>query len=196
MSETAKTCTGCEQTKPLNQFTPSKTGRLGVLARCKACRSAKQRAADPTAKRAAEQRWRAANPEANRASGRERGRRWRQRHPEQAAHVSREASRTRRSQRTGGAFGTVRWAAVRAKTDTCYLCGLTLSDAPIGDDVHPDHVVPLARGGAHSVANLLPVHADCNWRKSNQMLAELPWFTGPVLLGAWTVRPVGCVRQS
>lgn len=35
-----------------------------------------------------------------------------------------------------------------------------------------DHVVPLTRGGRHSIGNLLPVCASCNASKSNRFLVE------------------------
>ena len=46
----------------------------------------------------------------------------------------------------------------------CYLCGQWLS-------VHEmtlDHVVPLARGGAHTPDNLRPAHRSCNSCKGSK----------------------------
>ncbi|MBC7933538.1 MAG: HNH endonuclease [Rubrivivax sp.] len=51
----------------------------------------------------------------------------------------------------------------------CYLCGEFLS-------VHEmtlDHVVPLARGGAHTPENLRPAHRSCNSRKGKRLLSEI-----------------------
>ena len=50
----------------------------------------------------------------------------------------------------------------------CYLCGQWLS-------VHEmtlDHVVPLARGGAHTPENLRPAHRSCNSRKGSKPPSE------------------------
>lgn len=53
----------------------------------------------------------------------------------------------------------------------CYLCGGEISP----DDLHMDHVVPLSRGGAHSMENIRPSHAACNLRKSDKLVSELSW---------------------
>lgn len=37
---------------------------------------------------------------------------------------------------------------------------------------HLDHVVPLSRGGRHSIGNLLPACSGCNCRKSSKFLIE------------------------
>jgi hypothetical protein len=45
----------------------------------------------------------------------------------------------------------------------CALCGWTVRP---GDDVHVDHVLPVARGGSSDIKNLRAVHASCNMSKS------------------------------
>ncbi|MEM7166018.1 MAG: HNH endonuclease signature motif containing protein [Planctomycetota bacterium] len=37
------------------------------------------------------------------------------------------------------------------------------------DKWHLDHIVPLARGGRHEVANLQPLHAACNLQKGDSL---------------------------
>jgi len=37
---------------------------------------------------------------------------------------------------------------------------------------HRDHIIPLARGGRHSIGNLLPACAPCNHSKGSKTLAE------------------------
>jgi 5-methylcytosine-specific restriction endonuclease McrA len=39
---------------------------------------------------------------------------------------------------------------------------------------HRDHVVPLSRGGRHTIGNLLPACAPCNQSKSARLLMEWP----------------------
>lgn len=196
MSGDQKTCTKCGETKFLNQFSPSKTGRLGVVAQCKPCKAAQQRERPAEAKRAAEKRWRETHAEANREGNRVRGRRWYQNNLEHAREVCRDAARNRRMTiRAAGFFDTFDWSEVRAAADECYLCGEDLPFLPMGAEIHPDHVVPVSRGGAHSLANLMPVHADCNWKKSKKYLSELDWYDGPLTIGAWSVRPVTCERR-
>lgn len=47
--------------------------------------------------------------------------------------------------------------------------------------VHWDHVLPVSRGGTHSVGNLLPTCPDCNLQKTSKTLTE--WFQYRRLLG-------------
>lgn len=50
----------------------------------------------------------------------------------------------------------------------CQLCGGPIDPSlVVPDPMSPtlDHVTPIARGGAHSEANLQAAHFECNWRK-------------------------------
>lgn len=56
----------------------------------------------------------------------------------------------------------------------CHICGDPVNrEAKNGDLDYPtlDHIIPLARGGAHSMANLKPAHAWCNSVKRDVDLA-------------------------
>lgn len=57
--------------------------------------------------------------------------------------------------------------ALRAATADCYLCG-----EPLADPVEFDHVIPLARGGHHVLANIKPTHKRCNRRKHTSLPDE------------------------
>lgn len=55
---------------------------------------------------------------------------------------------------------------------TCWICGgAALRDAPKGDPLGAtlDHVVPLAKGGPHSRANVRCAHLECNLRKGDRI---------------------------
>lgn len=45
---------------------------------------------------------------------------------------------------------------------------------PLGKDISQDHVIPLARQGAHTEANVVPAHSVCNKSKSARSLWLLP----------------------
>jgi len=68
----------------------------------------------------------------------------------------------RRALKTATAIGPVTVELLAAKWDywagRCWMCG--------GEAVEWDHVKPLARGGAHMLANLRPSCLSCNRRKS------------------------------
>lgn len=48
----------------------------------------------------------------------------------------------------------------------CAYCG----EKP--DVLHREHVIPLARGGRHSIGNILPACPPCNYRKKTKLLSE------------------------
>jgi 5-methylcytosine-specific restriction endonuclease McrA len=50
----------------------------------------------------------------------------------------------------------------------CHICGGDIADR---SDLHFDHVIPLARGGEHSVENIRPSHARCNLQKGPRLIA-------------------------
>jgi hypothetical protein len=52
---------------------------------------------------------------------------------------------------------------------TCHLCGGEIASRV---DLNMDHVIPLARGGPHTYANIRPSHRWCNQRKHAKLMAE------------------------
>lgn len=167
-SMTAKQCTKCRQTKPLDLFVKRAANRDGRTNVCKACHSAT--ATTPERQREADRRFRLAHPERKRQASLQ----WDRDNP--WSKLGRDARR--RALKAGATIEPVDAAAVLASRPDCYLCGDLLAGY-----LHLDHIVPLARGGAHCMANLLPTHEPCNLRKSDKLLAELDWYAGPVDIG-------------
>lgn len=173
MDATAKICTKCRETKQLDEFHKRADGKYGRRADCiDCCRGADRGryAANPESKRAAVAARVAADPEAKR----QRDQAYHLAHPERV----RVSAHRRRARLAGATIEPVDAVAVLASRPDCYLCGCLLAA-----DVHLDHIVPLARGGAHSSANLAPTHDVCNLRKGDRLLSELDWYAGPVDIG-------------
>lgn len=173
---TAKTCTGCDETKPLAEF-HAMPGGDGYRSKCKDCRNVQRRGRyqkNPGPAIAASSAWRTANPGVAAAAERRRRAAAPERH---RAKYTRD-NHVRRARKVNAAVGPVDVVAAMSSRSDCYLCGLTLAD-----DVHLDHVIPLSRGGAHAQANLLPTHSGCNLRKHDALLSELTWYAGPTDLG-------------
>ncbi len=55
----------------------------------------------------------------------------------------------------------------------CYLCGKNPAKKP-----SIEHVIPLSRGGSHTLANVRVACCGCNSRKHNRLLSELDWYKG------------------
>lgn len=47
----------------------------------------------------------------------------------------------------------------------CYVCGTT-------ESITVDHIIPIAKGGTHSVGNLLPLCLSCNTSKQDRLLYQ------------------------
>lgn len=54
------------------------------------------------------------------------------------------------------------------------------------DDLQPDHVVPLCRGGSNSITNVVPACAACNADKGSKALPE--WYASRTTRGLPAVR--------
>jgi len=190
-----KSCAKCKDIKPFDQFRKRADGKDGRRNLCKSCEAdyftthkcrhrlvngdqirAADRAryaANPDLKRLSDLRYEAANPEKKVAKNR-------------AYHAANRASRSayhrlyraanhdagllanhrrRARKRANGVFivSTAEIAAMLAKP--CYLCG----SAP---SVTIDHIIPIVRGGQHSVGNLLGACSSCNGSKGSKLLIE------------------------
>lgn len=106
-----------------------------------------------------QQAWR----EENREKVNEHGRKYKKRHPEKV----REYALRRRARMLGSQAERVDYAAILARYGyVCHICGDLISRA----DLQFDHIIPIAKGGPHSMANIRPAHALCNRRKSDKLL--------------------------
>lgn len=173
----SKTCTRCSEVLPLAAFGRQAQSRDGLNSRCKRCLAENmrnRRADDREGSRAKQRAWYAANREHVARYNKSRKDAGVGNYLESGA----ERQRRRRARKAAAFIGPVDPAMLRSLYPDCYLCGRKLSGP-----VHMDHVVPLSRGGAHSMANLLPTHPECNLRKHDKHLSELSWYVGPVLLG-------------
>lgn len=190
-----KLCRRCRQIKPLRFFHLRSASRDGHRSECAACSCAAERArraanvekvrasqaASYARNRAARaqtmHRWRERNRARHRAIARaayERNREayiarasaWNAAHPDQR----REQCRRRRARLAGSAVERVDYAAVLDRDGAwCYLCDRSIA----AGDLEFDHVIPVARGGAHVASNIRPTHGGCNRAKGARLLSEL-----------------------
>lgn len=137
-------------------------------------------AANREAAAARNRRWREANPE----KCRDLQKAWRDANPERVAELYREwvaanpdkirdiwaaKDARRRSLIRDTGDGPVRYELILAEHGmTCHLCGEPIESR---DDLHFDHVIPLARGGRHVAENIRPSHSWCNLRKGARLPA-------------------------
>lgn len=149
VTETHQTCTLCLTEKELCEFYKDSRGVYGRMSKCKNCHN---KICSANNKK---------NPEASKASAA----RWRKNNPEKIkAKNSATKSRRRKSERK--LFSHDDWQSIlRQYHLSCAYCGC-------GGDLTMDHVVPLIRGGRHSVGNIIPACRSCNSSKGRKFIIE------------------------
>lgn len=145
-----KRCSFCKTVKPATDFYRTDKSRDGLYARCKDCHN--ERAAP------GQQRYR----ELNQERVAEWFRTWAQDHPENMRLKGQVATARRRARKHAveSTFTREQWAAMKAAyNNCCAYCGKPCERLTM------DHVIPLARGGPHVAANIVPACRPCNSRK-------------------------------
>lgn len=198
-----KACSDCREWKPLAEYHRSKHTKDGLTYSCKHCNSARANAwghANRERNRERKLRWRNANRErikrVNRAWDQanrdkviqfkaewrekhrdalaERRRQWRREHPEQ-----RQADRNNRRARliqAGGQITAQEWRDLKAfYSHKCLACGRSEPEIKLT----LDHVIPLADGGTHTIANVQPLCWGCNARKRATTVDYRPQHPSP-----------------
>lgn len=180
--ENLQRCSVCSENKILDEFHKNKNRKNGVSVTCKPCAKARSRkweidnpekvnqnsrnlyhkdieyARENRRKRV--RKWYAANPEKARAASRS----WAIRHPES----KRNSEHKRKSAKIGnGVFEVSKKEISRIINSSCIACSTT-------NNITVDHIVPLSRGGRHSIGNLQPLCFTCNASKNNRTMTE--WF--------------------
>lgn len=158
------TCVSCGQA-----FQQPSSGRASTCSQeCKALRRRSQQSqwkqsnADRVSKAGAARH--AANAEHIRAYIKQ----WRMSNPDRTRVLKRHSKRTRRIREDSAKFRVTQRDLSRSirRHGGCAYCNGAL------DGLHWDHVVPLSRGGATSIGNLVPSCPTCNMQKGARTVME------------------------
>lgn len=99
---------------------------------------------------------------------------WRQRHPGKAAAYDARRRALLQQARTAETFAP---SEVHSRDGwTCQLCLLPIDPSNAWPDpmsASIDHVIPLSRGGAHTMANVQSAHLGCNCSKGAKLMIEV-----------------------
>lgn len=187
-----KACSACGQEKPLSEFHKNARMASGYRSSCKPCtlainrksvlmhhekRKAEKRAVYLAQRDTPEYR---AYVKAYQAATRDRKRAYdRERHKGQASEVAKRAAEWNRANRERRAAITRNYSCRRrvkvgvgvstqalrewtaAQKKVCHWCGCKCPNS-----FHIDHYVPLSKGGAHELQNLVIACGPCNLRKN------------------------------
>ena len=199
-----KTCTGCKASLPFSSFGIKSSAKDGLMHRCKDCtreyRAAKKALETPEQAETRQAKHRrylenyrslAENRERFRKNSREQKRRlrstpegrainafavkrWRENNPEEwRAMRSNSYSKRKAAERGNESCSVTTEEAKRIASSPCFNCGSK-------ENIHLDHIVPLSRGGRHSIGNLQPLCQYCNLSKNNKLQIEWRRFSGNV----------------
>lgn len=86
---------------------------------------------------------------------------WRENNPERTAFIKKTYKARRRAIEKKGDPTAKLFAWEQAQQKVCYWCGVSCADS-----YHVDHYIPLSKGGAHTVKNLVIACPQCNLSKS------------------------------
>ena len=185
-----KRCTECGEVKQTSEFYKCNKVKSGLKANCKQCdrnRAKRYRLDNPEKTKAAVSSWRARNTEHERqyrADNADRIRancaRWASENPEMLkANQARYRGQNRNKRKNREHIRRTKKSDSSARLVTerdlakmlmkpCIYCG--------AQSAHIDHIIPLSRGGTHSIGNLAPACQWCNLSKNSKYIME--WKKG------------------
>jgi 5-methylcytosine-specific restriction endonuclease McrA len=180
-SVAAKTCSKCDEIKPLDDFHKRTRSHDGLMSQCKECVNKRIRdnyRRNPSAKIAATRKYHLSNPEWSKKKLREshvrnreeRYARYKERlnsDPEFREYhrkLTADSERKRRAIKSGADAEHITLDMYEELLNEfegkCWICGVT------PEPVFWDHFHPLAKGGPHTLDNLRPSCNSCNVRKN------------------------------
>lgn len=100
---------------------------------------------------------------------------WNREHKAERQAITRRYKDKRRVWEATGSVSNRDWKkTLNRYANSCAYCG-----AP--GDLHMDHIVPLSRGGRHSIGNVVPACQRCNLSKHNKYVTEWKRTTREVM---------------
>ena len=163
--EQYKTCTKCGQTKPLNAFYASKRYRNGYRPQCKKCLNEGSRHTkslyyinNQEAIKSKASSYRANNKDLIAIGKKE----WQKSNPDKVLAYT---TKRRKSMRENGIFYVSRSEIEALYNSPCFNCGSL-------NRIEIEHIIPISRGGTHSIGNLMALCKSCNASKGNKTFTE------------------------
>jgi len=159
-----KHCNHCKSDKPLSEFHKNKRMDDGLNPECKTCKSKRgkeryKKVGHIIRKQMADQR------ERDYEHRIEIERRSRAKNKERQRPLKNARQQIRNRFLSGAKYVILQKDIKKIYNGSCFNCGTT-------DNLSADHVIPISRGGNHSVGNLMTLCRSCNASKSNLLLIE------------------------
>jgi 5-methylcytosine-specific restriction endonuclease McrA len=169
----SKPCPRCGQVKHLDDFRKNKSKPLGVSSFCKACANESERLGRPfltpeqrEKDKANSRRFYKKNKHKSKSCAAS-TKAYLDKHPGLRSHY---ISSYRARKRSNGVYQITKSEIKGLLSRPCFYCGC------VNKKITLDHVLPISRGGRHSIGNLVPACYSCNSSKGAKFLAE--WRKG------------------
>lgn len=171
-----KACSKCKQVQPVANFTKISHKPGKYVSECKPCR-AKLSAEFRLNKPEKAKQYRRNYERTHREYFREKSRKRRANNPEKVAasfavwYKNNPESRIKRGLKyrarkyQNGVFAVSKKEIIKLRSSCCFYCGST-------SNIQIDHVIPVSRGGRHSIGNLVSACSKCNQRKNQKFITE------------------------
>jgi 5-methylcytosine-specific restriction endonuclease McrA len=170
-----KACKSCQQTLSLDSFYKHNAKTDQLRPNCKRCHNKSvddYRKENKDARNEYLRNWQRRNPEKtkryredfarkNPDSLKASFRKYVQNNPE---IIRNKSARRRALKKNNGAFLITKKEVQKLYRQPCFYCNAESS--------HLDHVIPISRGGVHSVGNIVPACSACNLSKSDRFVME------------------------
>lgn len=159
-----KVCRKCNQAKPEKTFALNKNAKSGLSSRCRACESERGKVRYRKIKEKAKAQ--AAQYRKNNYEIRieiERKSRAKNKEKHRPGRNARQSTRNRIL--TNSKYLILDRELRKVYDSHCFMCGST-------EDQSLDHIIPLSRGGKHSVGNIMTLCIKCNMSKHAKTITE------------------------
>jgi 5-methylcytosine-specific restriction endonuclease McrA len=156
-----KVCTLCNENKSVSFFHHDKSRADGYFPQCKECRKSYNKLyhinnAEKIRKRVSD--WQKDNPEKRSIQVAKYAKKYPQK--------TRDKQHRRRARiKSNGVFFITKKELNKIYSSPCINCGNK-------NDIVIDHIIPIVRGGSHSIGNIQPLCRSCNLYKGSKLMIE------------------------
>jgi len=155
----SKACSKCKQIKSLEFFSKHSYSKSGYKSECKNCQAISRKIYND--KNKDKQLKYSQFSEERKVRKRKYNNAWNKENKDKRTLYM---SKRRASLKGNGVYKVTDLEIKKLQESSCFYCGLS------GGEV--DHVIPLSRGGTHSIGNLVGACRSCNSSKNNNLIME------------------------
>lgn len=168
-----KVCTLCKKEKPYKLFALSNKTKSGFGSRCKSCESERGKIRYQEIKDQAKQNARLyRNVNHSKRLDIERKSRLKNKEKNRPSKNARQSIRNKTLSKTP--FLILEKELQKIYSSPCFMCGCK-------ENQSLDHIIPISRGGTHSVGNIMTLCKNCNASKHSRTITE--WKHSKDMLG-------------